>query len=82
MIILTKFSTRELYELVDIPKLFDIQDCWAGSGVSNGRFMLDNLITASENIEWAEESRQNALFLEIHFDKGFDKIEQGFISEI
>lgn len=57
-IILTKFSTSELYALVDTPKLFGIWDFRAGSGVINGRFMLDNLITASKNNEWVEEARQ------------------------
>lgn len=42
-------------------------------------FVLDNLITTWEGLEWAWETGQKVIFLKIDFDKAYDIIEQNFI---
>jgi hypothetical protein len=44
------------------------------TGFIKGEINLDNLITAWEGLEWAQESEQKALLLKIDFDKAYDTL--------
>jgi hypothetical protein len=48
-------------------------------GFIKGRYILENLITAWEAMDWAKCSRQNSTLLLLDFEKAYDRIEWNFI---
>jgi len=44
-----------------------------------GRYILDNVITIWEGMQWAQSLGQDALFIKIDFEKAYDRIEWRFI---
>jgi hypothetical protein len=51
------------------------------TGFVEGRSILDNTFLVQEALDWAVESDQDLVMLLLDFEKAFDKIEWGFLSE-
>lgn len=49
------------------------------TGFVRGRYILENLITCWESMNWAKITGQNGAMLLIDFEKAYDRIEWGFI---
>ena len=49
------------------------------TGFIKGRYILENLITAWEAMDWAKCSHQNSAFLLLDFEKAYDRVEWKFI---
>jgi len=47
-----------------------------------GRFILDTFLSTWEDMEWARESRQQALFLKMDVYKAYDHIDWSFITSM
>jgi exonuclease III len=45
------------------------------------RFILDNILLTQETLAWADQSRQDLLFLKLDFSKAFDMIDWEFLFE-
>lgn len=52
------------------------------TGFVKGRFILKNLVTYWESLEWAKASSQNGAMLLLDFEKAYDRIEWGFITQM
>lgn len=52
------------------------------TGFVKGRYILENLITCWESLHWAKESGQNGAMLLIDFEKAYDRIEWGYITQM
>ena len=48
-------------------------------GFIKGRFILDNIVTLWEAMEYAEEFGQDYIFLEIDFEKAYDRLNWHYI---
>ena len=48
-------------------------------GFIKGRFILDNIVTLWEAMEYAEESGQDYIFLKIDFEKAYDRLNWHYI---
>lgn len=53
--------------------------CSTQTGFIKGRYILENLITSWETIDWAKVSRQDATMFLLDFKKAYDRVEWGFI---
>ena len=49
------------------------------TGFVKGRYILENLITCWEAMNWAKASSQDCAMLLIDYEKAYDRIEWGFI---
>ena len=49
------------------------------TGFIKGRYILENLITAWEAMDWAKCSHQNSALLLLDFEKAYDRVEWNFI---
>lgn len=58
-----------------LPKFF----CATQTGFIKGRYILENLITGWEAMEWAKCSHQNFAMLLLEFEKAYDRVEWKFI---
>ncbi|XP_059064555.1 uncharacterized protein LOC131856693 [Cryptomeria japonica] len=72
--ILAKIMSRRL-EIV-LPKFV----CPTQTGFVKGRYILENLITSWEALNWAKHTNQNVAMFLLDFEKAYDRIEWGFIS--
>jgi hypothetical protein len=46
------------------------------------RFILDNILLTHKTIQWAKESRPEAIFFELDFNKAYDKVDWPFIFQV
>ncbi|XP_059069967.1 uncharacterized protein LOC131859829 [Cryptomeria japonica] len=63
-------------------RLVDILPKFIGpsqTGFIKGRYILENLITSWEAMDWAKNSHQNTAMLLLDFEKAYDKVEWKFI---
>ena len=58
-----------------LPKFVSITEM----GFIKGRYILENLITAREAMDWAKCSHHNATLLLLDFEKAYDRVEWKFI---
>ena len=49
------------------------------NGFIKGRYILENLITSWEAMEWSKCSHQNSAMLLLDFEKAYDRVEWRFI---
>jgi hypothetical protein len=49
------------------------------TGFMARRNTVDNIFLAKENMEWAVHNKHDLVLLLLHFEKAFDKIDQGFM---
>ncbi|XP_057814617.1 uncharacterized protein LOC131028370 [Cryptomeria japonica] len=52
------------------------------TGFVKGRYILENLVTYWESLEWAKVFGQNEAMLLIYFEKAYGRIEWGFINQM
>ena len=56
--------------------------CSTQTGFIKGRYILENLVTSWESMEWAKSSNQNSAMFLLDFEKAYDRIEWDFILSI
>jgi hypothetical protein len=71
--ILAKVMARRLEKI--LPKFI----CHSQTGFVKGRFILENLITSWEALNWANITNQDAAMFLLDFEKAYDRIEWNFI---
>lgn len=49
------------------------------TGFIKGRYILENLITSWETLDWAKRSQQNVTMLLLDFEKAYDRVEWSFL---
>ncbi|KAL3689419.1 hypothetical protein R1sor_015728 [Riccia sorocarpa] len=51
------------------------------SGFIEGRSIFDNLLSSRMGADWAQESKQKAIFLKLDFAKAYDRVQHTYIWE-
>ncbi|GLJ49275.1 hypothetical protein SUGI_1041170 [Cryptomeria japonica] len=72
--ILAKILALRLQDI--LPKIISSTQ----TGFIKGRYILENVITSWEAMNWAKLSQQNCAMLLLDFEKAYDRVEWNFIS--